>query len=290
MAGNLKPTERHFLGLSPAGFHRNVYYDWAPDRAGAPDLVAVHGMSRNGRDFDALAADLSRDRRVVCPDVVGRGKSDWLPNGALYGYPQYLADANVLIAQLGAQSVDWVGTSMGGLIGMMLAAQPRTPIRRLILNDVGPFIPKGGLERIASYVREVEHFESLAGVEAHLRRILGTFGPLSDAEWAHLTRYSARPLPKGGFGLAYDPAIAGGFQGAPIGDVVLWPVWNMVGCPVLVIRGAQSDILQADTAEEMWRSKSNVTLIEFPECGHAPALMNAAQIGAIRDWLEKTPA
>ena len=285
----MKPAERHFQGLSPAGFHRNIYWEWAGPAVDSPVLVAVHGLTRNGRDFDAIAQALSEDFRVLCPDVVGRGKSDRLPGGALYSYPQYLADSAALLARTGAVSVDWLGTSMGGLIGMMLAAQPGTPIRRLILNDVGPLVPKAALERIGSYVGLDPHFDSVAAVEAYLRRVHAPFGPLSDAQWAHLASHSARAVPgQSGFGLAYDPAIAAAFQVGPIADVDLWPLWDRIGCPVLILRGATSDLLLPETAAEMVRRKSDATLAVIPDCGHAPALMDHAQIALVRDWLART--
>jgi pimeloyl-ACP methyl ester carboxylesterase len=283
----MEPQERHYLGLSPAGFHRNSYWDWA-SASQSPCLIAMHGLTRNGRDFDAVARALSWQYRVICPDVVGRGKSDWLANGALYGYPQYLADSAALIAAVGASSVDWLGTSMGGLVGMMLAAQPLTPIRRLILNDVGPFIPKSSLERIGTYVGQDPHFANLSEVEAYLRRVHASFGNLSDADWAHMARYSARRRPGGSYGLAYDPAIALPFRTGPIVDVDLWPIWDLIACPVLILRGGSSDLLLSETAAEMVRRKPGTTLIEFPECGHAPALMNDEQIAAITNWLEAT--
>ena len=281
----MEPHERHFLGLSPAGFHRTAYWEWPSPAAQAPNLIAMHGLTRNGRDFDSLARALSPRVRVICPDVVGRGKSDWLANASLYGYPQYLADSAALIAAVGAGSLDWLGTSMGGLVGMMLAAQPLTPIRRLILNDVGPFIPKASLTRIGGYVGQDPHFTDLAELEAYLRRVHASFGDLSDADWAHMARHSARRRPGGGFGLAYDPAIAQPFRIGPIADVDLWPIWDRIACPVLVLRGGQSDLLLGETAHEMVRRKPETTLITFPECGHAPALMNVRQIAAIADWL-----
>jgi pimeloyl-ACP methyl ester carboxylesterase len=284
----MEPIERHFLGLDPAGPHRDVFWDWAGPTADAPVLVAVHGLTRNGRDFDAIAAALSDRFRVVCPDVVGRGKSEWLSSGALYTYPQYVADMAVLLTQVSLGPVDWLGTSMGGLIGMAMAAQPVSPIRRLILNDVGPFVPKASLERIADYIGKEPRFASVAAIEAHLRRVHAPFGPLTDDQWAHLARHSARALPEGGFALAYDPAIAQAFTTAPIADVDLWPFWEAITCPVLVIRGGQSDLLLADTADEMVRRKPATTLVTFPECGHAPALMDKAQIAVIRDWLAAT--
>ena len=282
----MEPLERHFLGLSAAGFHRNAYWDWlAP--APAPCLIAMHGLTRNGRDFDAVAETLSATYRVICPDVVGRGKSGWLPDGALYGYPQYLADAAALIARTGAVSVDWLGTSMGGLVGMMLAAQPQTPIRRLIVNDVGPFIPKASLERIGGYVGQDPHFAELAGVEAYLRRVHASFGALSDDQWGQMAYHSARTRPDGSWGLAYDPAIAQAFRG-PISDVDLWPIWDRIACPVLILRGATSDLLLAETADEMVRRKPGTRLITFADCGHAPALMDGAQLSAIVGWLGET--
>ena len=284
----MEPLERHYLGLSAAGFHRNAYWEWQSGQKDASCLIAMHGLTRNGRDFDAVAGSLSDRFHVVCPDVVGRGKSDWLPDGALYTYPQYLADAAALIARVASAPVDWLGTSMGGLVGMMLAAQPLTPIRRLILNDVGPFIPKASLERIGSYVGLDPHFADLGGLEAYLREVLADFGNLSDADWAHMAVHSARRRPDGSYGLAYDPAIGQAFRVGPIADVDLLPVWDRIACPVLILRGGRSDLLLADTAAEMVLSKENVTLVEFPDCGHAPALMDAEQMGVIRDWLEKT--
>ncbi len=283
----MQPVPQRMQGQSPAGLHDLVYWDW-PSTPGAPRLVAMHGLTRNGRDFDAVARALSARFRVVCPDVVGRGKSARLPDGAFYNYPQYMADAGVLIAQLGSGPTDWLGTSMGGLVGMMLASLPGTQIRRLILNDVGPFVPKGALERIGAYVGQDPQFPDLAGLEAYLRRVHSGFGALSDADWTHMARYSSRPLPGGGYGLAYDPAIATAFRAGPIADVDLWPVWDAIKCPVLILRGAESDLLLPDTASDMVKRKANATLVEFPGCGHAPALIDPDQIAVIKDWLETT--
>lgn len=276
--------ERSFRGLSPAGFHRVAYADWGAQPS-AGTVVCVHGLTRNGRDFDALAEALSPDRRVVCPDVVGRGRSDWLPSPSLYGYPQYCADMAALIARLDVDSVDWVGTSMGGLIGMMLAAQPNTPIRRLVVNDVGPFIPKAALQRIAGYVGGDPVFPDLGALEAYLRRVMAPFGALTDAQWAHLARHGARRRDDGTLGLAYDPGIAADFRG-DLADVDLWPVWDRIGCPVLVLRGVDSDLLLPGTAQEMTRRGPRARLVEFSGCGHAPALMDAGQIAMVREFLD----
>ena len=201
-----------------------------------------------------------------------------------YGYPQYMADMTALIAKLGVASVDWVGTSRGGIIGMMLAAQPNSPIRRLVLNDVGPFIPKAALERIAGYVGLDPTFDSVGDLEAYLRKVHETFGPLSDSDWRHLALQGYRRLDDGRFGLAYDPGIAQAFR-TKIEDVEFWPVWDAIACPVLILRGARSDLLPARTAAEMTRRGPKGMLVEIAEAGHAPALMTPEQIGIVRDWL-----
>jgi len=278
-------TPSRFLGLSQGGFHRVAYVEWGME--GNPRVcICVHGLTRNGRDFNELAGALQSDWRVLCPDIVGRGDSDRLAEPLGYGYPQYLQDMNALIARAGAARVDWVGTSMGGLIGMMLAAQPNSPIRRLVINDIGAFIPKAGLERIAGYVGKDPRFASLAEAEAALRRTANTFGLKTDDEWRRFTERSVRPVGGGEYGLAYDPGIAKAFSGKPQADIDLWAVWDKVRCPVLVLRGAESDLLTAATAEEMKHRGPGCTVIEIPDCGHAPALMTQAQIGPVRAWLK----
>ncbi|MFO1350862.1 MAG: alpha/beta hydrolase [Gammaproteobacteria bacterium] len=275
---------RRLLGLGPHGFHRLCYCEWG-DPANDRVLICVHGLTRNARDFDFLAEALENDYRVLCPDIVGRGRSDWLSHPADYGYPLYLSDMAALIARSGAAEVDWVGTSMGGLIGMLLAAQPNSPIRRLVLNDVGPFLPKAALERIGAYLGKPVSFQKLEEMEAYLRVIAAPFGPLTDAQWRHLTQPSAKPLASGGYGFAYDPAIAAPFRGQPLADVDLWPVWAQLRCPVLVLRGAESDLLLRADAEAMTTRGPRARLVEFAGVGHAPMLMAADQIAVVRDWL-----
>ena len=278
-----------YLGLSPAGFHRIAYTAFQPEAgpkaASGPPVVCAHGLTRNGRDFDMLAARLAGSRRVACPDVVGRGRSDWLPDPGLYGYPQYLSDMAALIARLDTREVDWVGTSMGGLIGMMLASQTASPIRRLVLNDVGPFIPAAALQRIAAYLGADPTFLAEDALEVYLRHIHAPFGPLTDAQWRHLAQHSARKREDGMVGLAYDPGIAAVFTMGEIGDVDLWSVWETVACPVLVIRGESSDLLTPEVAGEMVERGHDVRLVEIAGCGHAPALMDDEQIAIVRDWL-----
>lgn len=275
-----------YMGLGPSGFHRLVYAEWGA--ATAPrTLICVHGLTRNGRDFDRLAAALSERYRVICPDVAGRGRSDWLP-AAEYTYPQYLADMTVLIARLGAGDVDWLGTSMGGLIGMQLAAAAQSPVRRLILNDIGPFIPKAALARIGDYVGKDPHFASLDELEAYLRKIHAPFGPMTDQDWRHLALQGYRRRENGGFALAYDPGVAAGFLAGVKQDIDLWALWDKIACPVLVLRGANSDVLTAATAKEMQKRGPKAKVIDCAGAGHAPGLVTEDQIAAIRDWLAQT--
>ena len=275
---------RSYESLNPEGSHRVAYTQWG-ESANPRVLICVHGLTRNGRDFDTLAAALAADYRVVCPDVVGRGASDWLADKQGYGYPQYLSDMFALVTHLNADSVHWVGTSMGGLIGMLLAAQPGTPITRMVMNDVGPSIPKAALERIASYVGDDPHFSSMQELDDYLRVIYAPFGPFTDEQWRGFVRSSARALDDGQIGLAYDPGIAVPMRETPKQDVDLWSVWNSVQCPVLVIRGEQSDLLLAETAEQMTATGPRAELAVLADVGHAPTLMSEAQIALLSRWL-----
>jgi pimeloyl-ACP methyl ester carboxylesterase len=274
-------AERFFQGLSSSGFHRVRYFEW-----GAPDaevVVCVHGLTRNAHDFDRLASRLMARYRVVAVDVVGRGGSDWLTDPAQYTYAQYQADMNALLARLDVERVHWIGTSMGGLIGMFLAASPGTPIASLLLNDVGPFVPKAALQRIADYLGDAR-FSSLSALERHLRTVLAPFGPLGDDDWAHLVRHGHRVLPDGTLALAYDPAIAENVK-KEIVDVTLWPFWDKVSCRTLVFRGGDSDLLSAETALEMTKRGPRARAVTFPGIGHAPALMTNDQIDVVAEWL-----
>ncbi len=273
-----------FLGLGPHGFHRIAYTDWG-DVNNPNVLICVHGLTRNGRDFDVLAQALQDRYRVICPDIVGRGESQWLSHSADYSYVQYLADMNALIARLNVETLHWVGTSMGGLIGMMLAGQPNTPIRRLVMNDIGPFIPKASLERLAQYVGRAPTMESQYDVEQYLRVVMAPFGKLTDAQWQHMAMHSAKRTPDGKCLLHYDPAIADVFKGSAIQDVNLWSFWKIVICPVMVIRGEDSDLLLRETIDQMKVGRSNVSSIEIANTGHAPALMDDEQILAVRNFL-----
>lgn len=281
--------QRHVLsGLSKSGFHALSYVEWGRRDAGHV-VVCVHGLTRNARDFDVLAQSLLPACRVICPDVVGRGESAWLRDKSDYGFPQYLADMNALLARITAHApagavIDWVGTSMGGLIGMLLAAQPGTPLRRLVVNDVGPFIPKEALMRIGTYVGKAPCFASLADAERYVRVVSASFGPLTDAQWRHLTEHNVRRDDDGQWSMKYDPGIAAGFAG-PLADFDLWTVWDRIGLPVLALRGQQSDLLLHATAAAMTQRGPKARLVEFAGVGHAPMLMADDQVSAVRDFI-----
>jgi pimeloyl-ACP methyl ester carboxylesterase len=270
--------------LGPHGFHRLAYWEW-PGPKDARTVLCVHGLTRNGRDFNSLAEALCGRFRVVCPDLPGRGKSEWLSDPADYGYSLYLADLAAIIARLDVDEVDWVGTSMGGIIGMLMAAQPGAPIRRLVVNDIGPLIAKEGVQRIGSYVGRDPSFADAEALEAELRALAAGFGPLSDAQWRHLATISTRQKPDGSVGFAYDPRIGDAIRAAPPVDVDLWATWDAIRSPSLVLRGAVSDILREADAQAMTRRGPKAKLVEFAGVGHAPALMAEDQISVIRDFL-----
>jgi pimeloyl-ACP methyl ester carboxylesterase len=280
-------TERHYVGLSPGGFHRVRYLEWGA-RDGRATVICVHGLTRNAHDFDRLAERLSQSCRVIAVDIVGRGGSDWLKDPAHYTYAQYQADMNALIARLDVERVHWIGTSMGGLIGMFLAAVPNTPLASLLLNDVGPIIPKTALQRIADYVGLENRFSSLEALERNMRKVHAPFGPLTDEQWAHLVRHGHRRLPDGTFAPAYDPTIADNVRKG-IADVDLWAFWDRITAPTMVFRGVESDLLSAATAQEMAQRGPRARIVEFSGIGHAPALMAEDQIATIESWLAAQP-
>ncbi len=273
--------------LLPDGFHSLAWTEWGPE-GGAP-VVCVHGLTRTGRDFDALARVLAgQGRRVLCPDLPGRGASDRLRDPMLYVPPSYVAALSHLLALLDTE-VDWVGTSLGGICGMLVAAAAGSPVRRLVLNDIGSSVPGEGLDRIAAYLRQpAPAFDDIPALEAHLRQVHAPFGPLTDAEWRHLAEVSARRLPDGRIGMHYDPAIAAPYAAGQTGTVELGAVWQRITAPTLVLRGALSDILPAEVAAGM-AERQGVELTTFPGIGHAPALMAKDQIARVLEFLDKRP-
>jgi pimeloyl-ACP methyl ester carboxylesterase len=277
-------AERSVLCASPSGLHRMAYTEWGA-RDNPRVLVCVHGLSRNGRDFDTLARALASDYRIVCPDIVGRGRSDWLRDPAGYEVAQYVADLLVLIARLDVVAVDWLGTSLGGLIGMALASLDASPIARLLLNDVGPVISSESLQRIGEYLGRAPSFASLAAAEDFVRQVSAPFGALSDAHWRALTVSSVRQCADGHFEMRYDPAIALSFARATAGQIDLWPIYERVVCPTLLVRGERSDLLSADTARAMAARGPRPRVVEVAAVGHAPMFMDEAQIDIVREFL-----
>ena len=254
------------------------------DRSRDRVVVCVHGLTRNGRDFDRLAIAMAKDYRVVEVDVAGRGRSGWLADKSEYNYGTYLKHMDAFFQYRGLEECDFIGTSMGGLIGMMLAAREESPIRRLILNDVGPVIPGAALSRIGARVGEDPRFKNLQEAAEYFKEVYADFGIPDDLAWSDLTLHSAIRQENGTYALHYDPAIGDVFT-EEMPDVKLWDVWDNVRCPTLVLRGEHSDVLTRETAQRMTRSGPRAELVEFPGVGHAPSLMTEEQIKVIHDWL-----
>jgi pimeloyl-ACP methyl ester carboxylesterase len=267
----------------PQGALRLGYVEWGDPEA--PAVLCIHGLTRNARDFDMLAEALSTERRVIALDVAGRGRSGWLVDATRYSPPVYVAHVLAFLAALELEEVDLVGTSMGGIIGMALAGMQPLPVRRLVLNDVGGLVPKAALAPIGAYLGgPPKVFPDTAALERHLRFIHASFGPLSDEQWAHLARHSARAQP-GGVTQHYDPAIAVNFKAGVTEDIDLWPLYDAVGCPTLVLRGAESILLPYRVAREMTERGPRAELATFAGVGHAPALMSKDQIFVVERFL-----
>jgi pimeloyl-ACP methyl ester carboxylesterase len=266
------------------GFHRMAYVEFG--NPAAPAVLCVHGLTRNGRDFDPLAEALADEFHVICPDLPGRGKSDWLPHGALYQPPTYVAALSHLLAALN-KPVMWVGTSLGGICGMIMAGTTNTPITRMVLNDIGPHIPEAALKRIREYMTAApERFPTITALEAHLRNIHAPFGQLTDRQWYHLAKFSARPVPDlagGAYALHYDPKITEPIRDTVPLDVDMWPFWDLIKIPILAIRGESSDLLTQETFDRM-KAEGAESLV-VPNAGHAPALMDEPSIAAVREFL-----
>ncbi len=283
---SVRPRHGQVSGVSRLSFHRIAYTEWGPEDARRV-VVCVHGLSRQGRDFDRLAAFLAQhDYRIICPDLPGRGRSDWLKDPDEYGLPQYCVDMTVLLASLHAESVDWIGTSLGGLIGMVMAALPGSPIRRLVVNDIGPFLPWSALYRIGTYLRQMPtEFPDFAAANAYYREILSTFGELGDDDWRHLIEHSIERTDNGRYRMLCDPGIARAFRPGLLYNLNLWKYWDAIQCPTLLLRGEHSDLLPRDTAQQMTMRGPLATLVEIPGCGHAPPLLTQEQIDIIADGL-----
>jgi pimeloyl-ACP methyl ester carboxylesterase len=275
--------------LSSMGTHRMAYVEWGEPKNDQV-VVCVHGLSRCARDFDRLAQALAPRFRVVCPDVVGRGQSDWLKNPMLYGFTQYISDMFTLLARVNAKQLMWLGTSMGGLIGMGVAAQEHAPIKRLIINDVGPKIEVASLLRIGSYLGKTTVFASFEAAVEYIRTVSASFGEHSPEEWRDLTRYVVRQTPQGWI-LHYDPAIALPFATispaqASATEALFWQGWAAITAKTLIIRGQNSDLLAPTTLAQMLALNPNASSIQIPNVGHAPTFMHTDQIRLVTEFFQ----
>ena len=276
---------------------------WSWGDAAAPHVVVcAHGLTRQGRDFDRLAQTLVARAEgrlhVVCPDVAGRGHSEWLPQAAHYQIPQYAADMLALLTELqqraSIQTLDWVGTSMGGLIGMVLAGQPGlplpAPIRRLVLNDVGPSITWASVVRMQQYVGRYGRFANLADAAVELRRLSAGFGPVPEEVWLELSSHMVRQLPDGDLTLHYDPAIGEPIraltqEAAQAAETTVWGLYEQIRAEVLLLRGLDSDLLTEATAQAMTQRGPRARLVQWAGVGHAPTLTDPDHIQVLADFL-----
>ncbi|WDZ97890.1 alpha/beta hydrolase [Herbaspirillum sp. WKF16] len=275
--------------ISPAGLHTMAYKEWG-DARNPNVLVCVHGVTRVSDDFDRMARELCDTYRVVCPDVVGRGRSGRLRNPQFYTVPQYVSDMVTLLARLDADIVDWFGTSMGGLIGMGLASLPENPIRRLVLNDIGPSINGAALARIGEYIGQDVRFDTFEEAAGYIRAISAAFGIHSDEEWHKLASDVLRRNDEGKWIRHYDLALAEPFKQmtpemAGAAEQMLWAAYDAIRCPTLLVRGAQSDLLLPEVAQQMTQRGPKARLVELPDVGHAPTFMHASQIEVAKQFL-----
>lgn len=280
---------------------RLSYWQWGRADA-AHAVVCVHGLTRQGRDFDVLAQALLEaaggQLRVLCPDMAGRGDSTRLADPRQYVIPTYVADMVQFLAQVHRQAplqvLDWVGTSMGGLIAMGLLGTPDTPlpvpVRRLVMNDIGPVIEWKALQRLRAYLGRMGPYATEQEAADALAAVAATFGPHTPQEWMALSRPMLRPLPDGGFGLHYDPAIAVPYetlteQATRDAEPLLWQMWDRITAQTLLVRGTESDLLLAETARAMTQRGPRARLVEFAGVGHAPTFVPRDQVEAVVSFL-----
>ncbi|MCF8209079.1 MAG: alpha/beta hydrolase [Rhodoferax sp.] len=281
--------------------HRMAYWEWG-DAQAAHVVVCVHGLTRQGRDFDVLArallATASHPIRVVCPDVVGRGMSERLADPVQYQLPTYVSDMLTLVAALRPLTLDWVGTSMGGLIGMAVCGQSglplATPVRRMVLNDVGPVIEWKAIARIGSELGRTLRFDSVQQAADALWAVSSSFGPHTPEQWLEFSRPMVNPAPDGqpGVVLHYDPAIVLGVravtqEAAAQGEAMLWTLYDAIRAESLLLRGADSDLLSRETAQAMTQRGPKAELVEWPGVGHAPTLIDPGQVQTVTSFLLK---
>jgi pimeloyl-ACP methyl ester carboxylesterase len=282
------PQIRTVQCVSPVGLHKMAYKQWG-DPQNPNVLICVHGLTRVSDDFDVLARELSSTYRVVCPDVVGRGRSEWLRDSRFYVLPQYISDMVTLLARVDAETVDWFGTSMGGLIGMGVAAMPGNPVRKLLLNDVGATLNQAALTRIADYVGQPVRFASFEAAAQYVKALSLTFGTHTDEEWRKLAADVLCQDSDGQWILHYDAGLAVPFKTATAESnerdaAVLQATYDAITCKTLVVRGEQSDLLTREAAEAMTKRGPKATVIEIAGVGHAPTFLHADQIAIAKEF------
>ncbi|MFT7492045.1 MAG: pimeloyl-ACP methyl ester carboxylesterase [Pseudohongiellaceae bacterium] len=278
--------------ISSKGFHKLIYREWGePFVPGVSEdtipVICLHGLTRNSRDFDQLAEVFASTRRVICPDTVGRGHSDWLRTHDDYNLPQYNLDVAVIAARTRAVHYDIIGTSLGGLMGIILASMDRSPIRRLVINDIAPEIPMAALQRLSHYLGENPLFTDLGQVETYIREKYSSFKPMNDDNWKAMAENSALKSEEG-YRLTYDPAIAKNYHRYwLLMHFNVWNYWKSITCPVLVIRGTESDFLTPSLVNKMKQTLPHAEFIEFEGVGHTPTLNAKEQIDPILEWLNR---
>ena len=277
----MQPREHFVPYLLGGAFQRMHVLAWGD--AQAQPVVCVHGLSRNAHDFDSLAERLAERFYVLCPDLPGRGGSSWLSDPSLYQPMSYVTALAHLLAFID-RPVDWIGTSLGGICGMVTAAAPNAPIKRMVLNDIGPFVPREAVARIVDYVGTIPEFADEGELEAYFRRVHAPFGKLTDAQWAAMAAHSGRRLPNGKITLHYDPGLAVPLRASPVQDTDMWHFWERITAPMLTLRGVDSDLLLPETLERM-AAKSATHVVA--EAGHAPAMMDADTMAVVEGFLMK---
>ncbi len=280
-------NESSVLCCNPEGYHRITYREYG-DPQNNNVIICAHGLTRNSHDFDVIAEAICDEYRVITVNIVGRGTSDWLPNKALYTYHQYAADFSTLFAKLDVEEVTWIGTSLGGSIGMIVASRYNTPITKLIVNDIAPHIDASIIKAVSRYCGSTPVFDNLEQVTKYLRKIYTAFGNLSDEHWDHIAKHTIGKKEGGKYRLAFDPAISYSIlEEVGQDDVDFWHYWDKIACPTLVIHGTKSAILSAENAEEMGKRGPKPEIMHIEDTGHAPPLMDEMQISRVREWLAK---
>ncbi len=281
-----KPHRRSNVAFPVDGVLKHMaVHEWG-DEKNPRVVVCAHGLSRNGRDFDVLADALVGDYRVLCPDVPGRGESDWFASAEHYTIPHYVQAMNAMLTEFGVQTYDWVGTSMGGLIGMVMAASPASKMRRFVINDIGPVIERASLDRIASYVGKTPLFPTYMALFEAIQPINAPFGPLTDEQKHHMVKTSVQERPDGQWEFKTDPKIGDAFRaGLTQTAADMWPLWGAIKQPMLILRGVNSDLLSAATLEKMVATHPGARAITIADTGHAPMIMDEPTINAVKQFL-----